>query len=237
MSDFLTARLKISYPSGKINVYENAKNTKSLADVSHPLLYKQLLLLRDEICNDEHKPIYIVANSKSLRELTEYLPTNPDHLMKISGFGEAKVNAYGERFLRLIKEYMLEFDLVSNMDALASQKPKRTKKQKDPDGPKEIKTSSKEQTFNLFKEGLSLSEIAQLRGFALSTLEGHLTSYVSTGEVDIDRLVTKEKQKTILKALESFSKQTGLNPVKSILPADISFGEIRYMLAYREKSE
>lgn len=228
---FLDARLKISYPSSKINVYASARNVTSPADVTHPILYRQLLMLRDEICNEEHKPIYLVANSKSLKELAEYLPVTHEHLMKISGFGEAKANAFGDRFLALIKEYLLEFDLDSNMEALVLQKPKKAKKQKDSSSVNDIKPSSKEQTFKLFKEGLSLTEIAQLRGFAMSTLEGHLVSYVASGEISLERLVTKEKQNLILQALKSFSKEKGLSAVKSELPADVSFAEIRYVVA------
>lgn len=235
LSAFLKAKLKITYPSVKINVYENAKNTKTMADVSHPLLYKELLLLRDDICNDEHKPIYLVANSKTLKELTEFLPTNDEHLLKISGFGEAKVRAYGDRFLSIIKEYMLQFDLSTNIDKLSPNKDKKVKKEKDPASAKETKTSSKEQTFQLFKDGMSISEIAQLRGFAVTTLEGHLTSYISSGDIDINRLVSADKQAVILNALKDFKKETGLTPVKSALPADISFSEIRYVLAERDK--
>jgi uncharacterized protein YpbB len=87
----------------------------------------------------------------------------------------------------------------------------------------------------LFKEGLSLEEIARVRSFSVSTLEGHLTSYVVSGELDINRLVSQDKQRIILKALENFKKETGLNPVKSALPADISFSEIRYVLAHKNR--
>jgi hypothetical protein len=235
LTSFLNARLKGADSSTKINIYENAKNTKVMSDVIHPALYKQLLLLRDEICNEELKPIFLIAGNKTLKELTEYLPTQPEHLLKISGFGEAKVNAYGDRFLDVIKEYMLAFDLTTNIDALTTKKSKKTKKVKDTDAMPAAKISSKEQTFNLFKEGLSLSEIAQLRGFAIGTLEGHLTSYIASGEIDINRLVSAEKQKLILKALENFQKDAGLNPVKSSLPDNVSFSEIRYVLAHNNR--
>ena len=235
LTAFLKTKLKISYPGTKINVYENSKNIKTMADVNHPALYKELLLLRDDICNNDHKPIYLVANSKTLKELTEFLPTTGEHLLKISGFGEAKVKVYGDRFLSLIKEYMLAFDLNSNMDRLSPAKNKKTKKEKDPLPSIVDKASSKEQTFKLFKDGLSLSEIAQLRGFAISTLEGHLTSYIASGEIDINRLVTEEKQTAIRNALKDFKKATGLAVVKSALPVDISFSEIRYVLADRDK--
>jgi hypothetical protein len=235
LTTFLKAKLKIVFPNFKMNVYATAKNTKQTSDTSHPVLYKQLLLLRDEICNEEHKPIYLVANSKTLKELVEFLPTNSDHLLKISGFGEAKVHVYGDRFLSIIKEYMLEFDLSSNMDALGTKKTQKAKKEKEPKSPGEKKVSSKEQTYNLFKEGFSLPEIAQLRGFAQSTLEEHLTSYVASGEIDINKLVPLNKQKIILKALENFNKEGGLNAIKNILPEDVSYGEIKYVLAFKDR--
>jgi hypothetical protein len=237
LHEFLKAKLKIVYPSVRINVYENAKNAKISSDIDHPALYKKLLLLRDDICNEEQKPIYMVANNKALKELTEFLPTTTNELMQISGFGEARVEAFGDQFLSIIKDYMFEHDIESNMNAKSPKKEKKAKKEKADGGEKEKKVSSKEQTFALFKQGLSIEEISIMRGFAKTTLEGHLAPYISTGEIDIDLLVSREKQKTILQALEKFDKSTGLNPIKSSLPDDISFSEIRYVLAFKNKEE
>ena len=74
----------------------------------------------------------------------------------------------------------------------------KAKKEKINSEEKEVKVSSKEQTFRLFKEGMSMKEIAAVRGFAITTLESHLTPYVSSGEINIDKLVSEEKQKIIL---------------------------------------
>lgn len=236
LPDFLQAKLKIRFPEARINVYENARNTRSLADVTHPELFKQLLLLRDDICNEDHKPIYMVANTKTLKELAELLPLNHDQLLHISGFGEAKISAFGDRFLKIIREYVSEHQIGQDLSAFASlKKNKKTKATKEAAAPKEPKPKSSEQTYALFKEGLSLEEIARVRGFSVSTLEGHLTSYVVSGELDINRLVSQDKQRIILKALENFKKETGLNPLKSALPADISFSEIRYVLAHKNR--
>ncbi len=237
LHEFLKAKLKIVYPAMRINVYENARNAKISSDIDHPQLYKKLLLLRDDIINEEHRPIYMVASNKTLKELTEFLPTTDEELMKISGFGEAKVEAYGKDFLNIIKEYMAENGLDSNMQAKAPAKVKKGKKEKTKSEEKEVKISSKEQTYRLFKEGMSLQEIAAVRGYTISTLESHLTPYVASGEIDIDKLVSEEKQKVILKALEKFNKTEGLNPIKSKLPSDISFSEIRYVLAHKTKEE
>ncbi len=237
LHEFLKAKLKIVYPAIRINVYENAKNAKIASDINHPALYEKLLLLRDDIVNDSHKPIYMVASNKTLKELTDFLPTTEDELMKIGGFGEAKVEAFGRDFLNIIKEYMEEHNLESNMQAKAPAKTKKAKKEKAVPEEKEAKVSSKEQTFRLFKEGMSLQEIAAVRGYTVGTLESHLTPYITSGEINIDQLVSEEKQKTILKALEKFDKSEGLNPVKSKLPSDISFSEIKFVLAHKMKEE
>lgn len=235
---FLQARMKIAYPDTRVNVYENAKNTRAVADVAHPALFRRLLLLRDDICNDEHKPIYMVASNKTLKELATLLPLSPEQLLSISGFGEAKVNAFGNDFLSIIKNYMSEHQVEQDAAAWeALKKTKKTKAPKEPAAAKEEKPKSHAQTFALFKEGLSLEEIARVRGYSVSTLEGHLTPYISSGEIGIDRLVSKEKQSMILNALENFSKAGGLNPVKSALPADVSFAEIKYVMAFKNREQ
>lgn len=229
-SDYVKNKLKVVYPDTQINVYSSAKNTKVSADVKYPQLYRELLLQRDEICNEEHKPIYMVANNKTLIELTNYLPASPEQLLKISGFGSAKVEAYGDLFLGIIKQYMLAHDLESAMNELTPKKTKKLKKA-NVEVYSDQKPNSKEQTFLMFKQGMKLDEIAKQRGYTLGTIEGHLIPYIAKGELSIDQLLPKEKQDIIRKALENFDQAKGLNPVKSKLPPDISFAQIRYMLA------
>ncbi|MGZ3899323.1 MAG: helix-turn-helix domain-containing protein [Bacteroidia bacterium] len=256
-SEFVRHKLQLKYPEFKLNMYASAKNTKVSSNVEHPQLYRELLLLRDEICNDEQKPIYMVAGNKTLTELANYLPTKEEDLLQISGFGKARAEAYGDQFLKLIKDYMSEHDLESNMKTKTPKKAKKEKKVKEEkksssvhvegvdewyslkdverEKPKETKTPSKEQTFRLFKEGKTVEEIAKERGFSLSTIQGHLIPYIATGELNVDHLINKRKQQLILKALENFKVETGLNPIKASLPDDITFSEIRYMLASKLK--
>jgi hypothetical protein len=236
-SDYVKNKLKIKYPDFKLNIYASAKNTKVSADVKHAQLYRELILLRDEICNEEGKPIYMVANAKTLIELTNYLPTNENHLLKISGFGEAKISSYGSRFLRIIKDYMLEHDLLTDMDSLCGKKEKKSKKEKSENGNEEKskKPNTREETFKLYKQGLKLEEIAKQRGFAITTIEGHLIPYIENGELNIDYLVNREKQHLISKALEKFNKEEGIISVKKLLPENISFSEIKYVMALKNR--
>lgn len=122
------------------------------------------------------------------------------------------------------------------MDLISFKKEKKKKKEKseNTDVP-EKKTSTKEETYKLYKQGLKIEDIAKQRGFTLGTVEGHLTPYIESGDLNVDYLVSREKQNLILKALADFKKETGISPIKNALPENISYSEIRYMVAFKNK--
>ena len=74
--------------------------------------------------------------------------------------------------------------------AAKEENPKRERKEK----PLEEKTPTNIITYNLFKEGKSMVEIAKERNLAIGTIEGHLSSFVANGEIDINEMVSEEKQ-------------------------------------------
>ncbi|TAE15416.1 MAG: hypothetical protein EAY72_05780 [Bacteroidetes bacterium] len=86
-------------------------------------------------------------------------------------------------------------------------------------------------SFQLWEEGLTAVQIAQKRGMAASTIEGHLCHYVETGEIPIDAMVPAELQGPILTAMAQ-ATEPGTNAVKALLPADVEYTAIRFMQAY-----
>jgi len=95
---------------------------------------------------------------------------------------------------------------------------------------KKEKTPTSEISFNLFKEGKTIDEIAKERGFVRSTIEGHLCRYVESGEIDVLKVLEKEKLERILKRYEKGIE--GLGELKSDLGDEISYGEIKLALAH-----
>ncbi|THU41995.1 helicase [Niastella caeni] len=90
-------------------------------------------------------------------------------------------------------------------------------------------------SLQLFKEGKTLAEIATLRELAPSTIEGHLASFIKTGEIDIKEIVAENKIAIILQAVEELNLPTAATtPVKEKLGDEFSYGEIRAVLNYRE---
>ena len=105
---------------------------------------------------------------------------------------------------------------------------KRQKKEKT-----ETKPDTKSETYKLYKEGKSVSEIASARNFSIQTIEGHLAHYVKVGLVTIDDLVSREKFVLIEPAIKKFEGGS-ITPIKQHLGNDVSYGDIRLVMAWNE---
>ena len=96
---------------------------------------------------------------------------------------------------------------------------------------KEKKIDTKKVTFDLYKTGKSIAEIAKERGFATTTIEGHLAHYVGLGLININEFVNEEKRKTIIDAIKKLDTNL-LSEIKHHLGEDFSYPEIKCTLAY-----
>ena len=186
-------------PPFSVNAYAKAASTKEKP--THPQLYYLLLNERNKLCEPQNLPIYIVAGSKTLFEMSEYLPQTKKDLTEISGFGPAKVDKYGQSFLDIILAYCEKYNLASRMEQKES---KRKKKQPKEDKPKNNKP--KGETYNItlemHKSGKSIEKIAEERSLAVSTIASHLARFVLSGDLPFTDFVSPEQcaqAETILK--------------------------------------
>jgi hypothetical protein len=87
-------------------------------------------------------------------------------------------------------------------------------------------------SLQLFREGKTIAEIAKERNFAVSTIEGHLTEFVKTGEVSVTDIVPQEKIAVILPLVKSIisGANTSLSSVKEQLGTAYSYMEIKAVL-------
>ena len=97
-------------------------------------------------------------------------------------------------------------------------------------GKKEAKPNTREVSYNMFKEGKSLKEIAAERSLAISTVEGHLANFVARGLIDISQLVDESKVKQIMNAFQKLDTLK-LGAVKGYLGSGYTYGDLRLVLA------
>ena len=202
-----------------------------MIQVPNAELYDTLKRWRDIVVEETSVPIFMVASHASLKEIAEYLPLTKKDLMKIGGFGKVKADKYGDDILDTVQDYCTRHDLETNM---TSKEPvlKRTKKP----ASDEVKTDTKMISFNLYKQGKSIQEIATERKMVASTIEGHLSTFVSSGELNIDELVSEKK----LLLIKEAAKVHGLESFKILkenLPDNITYNEIRMVIAQEKSKE
>lgn len=104
---------------------------------------------------------------------------------------------------------------------------------------KVVKIPSHQVTWQLFKEGKTLTEIEKHRGLIRATLIGHFDKFAQNGTLDREdllRLLPKEKI-TIFEAQYSKAPQQTLNEWKTVLPADFEYGEIRLLNSFFSPKE
>jgi ATP-dependent DNA helicase RecQ len=106
--------------------------------------------------------------------------------------------------------------------------PVKEKKKKIPTNKKTGNTRSL--SFELFRQGKTISEIAAERKLTVSTVEGHLAVYVESGELKINELVSSAKRETVESAIKMLgTKET--KPIYEFCGGLVGYGEIRLVLA------
>jgi len=93
---------------------------------------------------------------------------------------------------------------------------------------------SRRMSLQLFKEGKSVKEIAELRGMVTGTIEGHLAEFIPTGEVHISDLVAADKIRMILDCIRTHPDATS-GQIREQLGDGFSYAEIRAVLAFHKK--
>jgi PIF1-like helicase/Helix-turn-helix domain/HRDC domain len=218
-----------SYIRAKVNAELDFTASKSTAprgaafaripkNTPHPELYAQLLHWREEVAGENGAELYEVLPTRSLLELVQFLPTNTAALKKIKGIGEVKARRFGAAITGIIESYCSAHQIPANLMTIS-------------DTPKKPKVDTKAVSFELFKAGKTIDEIAAERGFVRGTIEGHLTHYVSRGELDIFTLMEKGKVAE-LERFFSANKEASNGEARAYFDEKYSWNEIRMVQQY-----
>lgn len=188
-------------------------------------LFENLKQLRNKIAREQNVPPYIIFSDSTLLDLATFLPVTGTDLLKIAGFGTFKAEKYGKPFIEMVQDYCIAYKLQTRMSLKQA---KRERKQSQPAN--ERSSDTKRLTFQLYKEGNTILEIAEKRALSVNTIETHLSYYISTHDLELHEFVKSHKQEAIQKAAGTFGTAS-LKVIKDNLPEEISYGEIRMVLA------
>ncbi len=192
--------------------HKEPKKRKKLASKKDPILALKLRELRSNIAEALQIPDFQIFTQESLYNICEDLPRTESALLKVKGMGKTRVKKYGEEILEVIEEYCTE----NGINSFNEQK-------------KEHKKSSKQITLELFTSGLSPKEIAKERGVTINTIQGHLMTFIPSGDVDVLELIPLKRYKKILDQIEQVNFKN-LTELKEKVDKDISYMELRMVL-------
>ncbi|MFZ5986970.1 MAG: helix-turn-helix domain-containing protein [Bacillota bacterium] len=156
----------------------------------------------------------------------EYYDLNPDDLQSVY---RQVINKF------LHKKYKRKFWLIRNLNSILFGS-EGLSMSNDGIMQTEVKTDTYEETYNLYKEGLSIDEIADARGLKKSTILGHFVKLIPEYGINPYDIVDKERIHTILRVAEMVGRNN-LREIKERLPEGFYYGEISIALTIEKDKE
>lgn len=201
-------------------------------------LFNLLRALRKKISERENVPPYIVFPDSTLRAMCAALPASPAAMLSISGVGKVKYQKYGSQFMETILAYLQEHNLspdqaeIPRVTACAHDSSGQVSSTRDgsPGGRKNDSRPSHLITYDLYKSGQTISQIAKARRLTVQTVEKHIILCGAEGQpIDWDAIIPKKYEAAILTAIRELGSQK-LRPIKNALPNEISYFAIQAVL-------
>ena len=149
-----------------------------------------------------------------------------ERLLKYECSAEFTVTDYLKK-----KAQFLLLDTEASSDSGSGRKSRRQKK---PNEPKVPKTPTREISYNLYKQGMTLEQIAAERGFVKDTIAGHLASYVKEGKIGLRALISSAHEKKIRDFMKAHPELEHFSEIKEALGAGIDYYEIKLVHDFME---
>jgi uncharacterized protein YpbB len=164
----------------------------------------------------------MILHQKTMVTLANFMPQSLSALKMVKGMGKKKSEKFGGELLEIIISYCTGENIAPSADTDSEKK-----------ASKKIKADTKKISFDLFKEGKSVSQIAEERKLSEATIESHLAYYVGKGDIPVNIFVSEEITSLILRHFEG-SDELKLGPVKEALGEQVTWREIRFVANHIE---
>ncbi len=193
------------------------------SDIEHAEAFEQLKQWRAAKAKEQDAPHFQIMHQRVLIQIAVNLPDNFKDLRALKGVGPKTVSKYGEELISLIRAYRQKHGIHQVTLPEIKDAPERAP----------VVADTKQTSFDMFNKGMHVPEIAKERGLVESTIQGHLGYFVEQGRLEIDKLMTPERQAAIEAALDAADDHS-LKTVKTALGESYSYGDIKLMLAHRK---
>ena len=220
---FLTSRESLVLTRLKREEEKASSASRAALDYDQAL-FDAMRHLRIQLAADRGVPPYVVFGDVTLQQMAYYLPQSSASLSRIPGVSDSKLEQFGDRFLSVIREHALAHNLEER--DIPARKRIRSDRAI-------LSGSTYDQTRQLLQQGMSIKEIARVRGLAASTIAGHLNRLVRAGEkLDLGPLLPPQERFDKIRAALVETGGEYLSPAKEVLGDEYSYDEIRIVWLY-----
>jgi ATP-dependent DNA helicase RecQ len=226
--DVLKGRVTVQLVKSK-TVEEPSRARGAEAEVSYEKdLYGELKELRKTIADSSNVPAYIILGDSTLIEIAAYLPLALDDMRKISGFGDVKIQRYGQEFLDVVRDYAIRNRLSTR---ISQKQPKRERKVNAPTkAPNKSQRGTSHVTLEMHRQGIPMDEIAEQRKLSPQTIANHLAQFVETGELRVEDFVSRRKIDHLKPLIEKHGYMS-LKTIKDNAGDEITYNDIRFVVS------
>ncbi len=198
--------------------------SQGLLDMEHIDLFRRLQAWRKEKADEIKKPAYCVLNTNVLTDISNYLPTEESELRRIKGMGDDKMKNFAAELLTIVDECITQYGYNKNKETFI-EKPSKEKKQK---------VDTYEVTYELFQEGKTMPQIAEMRGLSVRTIESHIVKLISLDKIPLSVLSTEERIKTLQKYMDEHPNND-LKPTFDAFDGKYTYAEIKLAQQYKRE--
>ena len=184
-------------------------------------LFDSLSELRADLARQGDVPVHVVFSDNSIKDMAKKRPSTEAAFRLILGVSRQKQADYGDKFLAAIKSHCESSGAA--MDVKPTAAPVQTKRKNITEGTLEA--------FPYFEQGMSIPDVAERIGKAVSTTAGYLDQYIVHNKVtDVSAWVDAATAKLIKAAVE----KVGPSPLKPIfveLDEKVPYDQIRVVVS------
>jgi ATP-dependent DNA helicase RecQ len=201
------AALAVSYAGKRSGLQAAPEPNVSSADAE---LREYLREWRRTTAKEQGVPAFVVLHDTTLEEICRVRPSSTADLLSITGIGERKAEVYGKGILAALERYR-----GGARVAEVSEK----------------KTAPALETMRLLTAGHSFEDIAKIRGRQVSTVVNAVANLVERGDLEFQAGWIDRNKQAVIEAACGKVGIDGLRPLKDALPPEITYDEIRLVVA------
>ena len=196
----------------------NDRKEKSRADVVRDELFEELRVLRKSVADKLNVPPYLIFSDATLSDLAQKRPTTPEQLLGVSGVGQRKLEQFGVPFLKIIDDYTKKHGLP----VPTNKTPTRNSGE-----------STQLVSFEMYKNGLSVAQIANQRSLTEYTVIGHLVAMFEAGaDVNLNQFLAPSERAEIEAAIREIGIiDNRIKPIFDALDARYEYYKIKIVAA------